>query len=243
MPTIPVVDVWRRLGAEYLGSLLLCAIVVGSGISAQTLSPGALGLELLENALATGLGLYVLILTLGPLSGAHFNPLVSCMDAAFGGIPWSRACCYVVAQVMGCASGAMLANVMFSKAAISLSSDHRASFAHDISEVVATTGLLLVIFSLAKTGRSSLAPAAVGTYIASAYFFTSSTSFANPAIVLGRMLTATFAGIAPSSAPSFIGAEVLGGCVAYALIRMLLPGMTKEQASHVNDPYAEGIHG
>jgi glycerol uptake facilitator-like aquaporin len=243
MSAIPTADTWRRLGSEYLGSLLLCGIVVGSGISAQTLSPSAPGLELLENAAATGLGLYFLILTFAPISGAHFNPLVSFMDVALGGISWLRACGYVIAQVSGCVSGAVLANVMFSKAAVSLSTHHRASFAHAVSEVVATAGLLLVIFALARSGRSAHTPAAVGAYIAAAYFFTSSTSFANPAIVTGRMLSNTFAGIAPSSAPVFVGAEVLGGCVAYALIKALLPGSSWHEARHITGAPAEGTHG
>ena len=240
---VPAGDLWRRVGAEYLGSLLLCGIVVGSGISAQVLSPGAVGLELLENAIATGLGLYFLILIFAPISGAHFNPLVSFLDAAFGGISWSRAWWYLVAQVSGCVSGAVLANVMFSRAAISLSTHHRASFAHGVSEVVATAGLLLVIFLLAGTGRSSYAPAAVGAYITAAYFFTSSTSFANPAIVLGRMLSNTFAGIAPSSAPSFVGAEVLGAVVAYGLVRAFVPRKVKDQGSPRKVTHAEEIHG
>jgi len=236
-------DIWRRVGAEYLGSLLLCGIVVGSGISAQLLSPGAVGLELLENAIATGLGLYFLILIFAPISGAHFNPLVSFIDAAFGGISWSRAWWYLVAQVSGCVSGAVLANVMFSKTAISLSTDRRASLAHGVSEVVATAGLLLVIFLLAGTGRSSHAPAAVGAYITAAYFFTSSTSFANPAIVFGRMLSNTFAGIAPSSAPSFVGAEVLGAAVAYGLVRAFVPRKRSDEGSRLTVPSKEQSHG
>jgi glycerol uptake facilitator-like aquaporin len=213
--------------------MLLTAIVVGSGIAAQTFSPHATGLELLENAAATGLGLYVLIVTFGPLSGAHFNPVISFVDAMFGGISWRCAWSYLVAQVAGCVSGAVLANLMFSRAAVTLSTDHRASLAHGLSEVLATAGLVFVIFSLARSHRSALAPAAVGSYIACAYFFTSSTSFANPAIVLGRMLTNSFAGIAPSSAPLFVGAEVVGGIVAFALIKLLYGGITSRDASTV----------
>ncbi len=140
----------------------------------------------------------------GPVSGAHFNPVVSFVDAAFGGLSWRDAGAYLPAQVGGCIGGAVLANVMFSKAAISISTKHRASGPHFLSEVVATLGLLLVIFALARSGRSAPAPAAVGAYIGAAYFFTSSTSFANPAITVGRMFSNTFAGIAPSSVPSFI---------------------------------------
>jgi glycerol uptake facilitator-like aquaporin len=224
---------WRRLFAEYLGSLLLAAIVVGSGIAAQTLSPHAVGLELFENAAATGLGLYVLILALGSVSGAHFNPIISFVDATFGGISWKDAGCYVAAQLVGCSSGAVLANVMFARPALTLSTDHRATFAHGVSEIVATAGLVLVIFALAKTGRSSLAPAAVGAYIACAYFFTSSTSFANPAIVVGRMLTNSLAGIAPASAPLFVAAEAIGGVLGYLLVRALYVDITSRDAENV----------
>jgi glycerol uptake facilitator-like aquaporin len=226
-------ELGRRLLAEYLGSLLLAAIVVGSGIAAQTLSPHAVGLELLENAAATGVGLYVLILTFGSISGAHFNPVISFVDAVFGGISWRSAWSYLVAQVAGCTSGAVLANLMYSRSAVSISSDHRATFAHALSEVVATAGLVLVVFALAKTRRSALAPAAVGAYIACAYFFTSSTSFANPAIVVGRMFSNTFAGIAPSSAPAFVVAEVVGGAVAVVLVKVLFHGVTSVEASTV----------
>ncbi len=224
---------WRCLVAEYLGSLLLTAIVIGSGIAAQTLSPHARGLELLENAAATGVGLYVLILTFGSISGAHFNPVVSFVDAAFDGVSWGTAWGYLAAQVSGCLSGAVAANLMFSRSAMTLSTDNRATLAHGFSEVVATAGLVLVIFALAKTGRSSLAPSAVGAYIACAYFFTSSTSFANPAIVVGRMFSNTFAGIAPSSAPVFVGAEIVGGVVGFGLITLLYPGITARVASTV----------
>jgi glycerol uptake facilitator-like aquaporin len=214
---------WRRLVAEYVGSGLLAAIVIGSGIAATTLSPRALGLELLENAVATGTGLFVLIATLAPVSGAHFNPIVSIVDATYRRLSWPDAARYCGAQILGCASGAVLANLMFSRAAISLSTHHRSTPAHDLSEVVATAGLIIVIFGLARSGRGHLAPAAVGSYIAAAYFFTSSASFANPAIVIGRMLSNTFAGIAPSSAPAFIVAELLGGCIGVALLRALFP--------------------
>jgi arsenate reductase len=224
---------WRRLFAEYLGSLLLAAIVIGSGIAAQSLSPHAVGLELFENAAATGVGLYVIILTFGAVSGAHFNPIISFVDAMFGGISWSDAWCYLAAQLVGCSSGAVLANVMFSRSAIALSTDHRATLAHGVSEIVATAGLVLVIFALAKTGRSSLAPAAVGAYIDCAYFFTSSTSFANPAIVVGRMFTNTFAGIAPASTPLFVGAEVIGGLLGYLLVRALYVDITYREAENV----------
>src|ERR1017187_7749580 len=187
----------RRLFAEFLGSALLASIVIGSGIAAQQLSPGNAGLELFENAAATAAGLYALILMFGPVSGAHFNPVVSFVDAAFGGLRRRDAAAYLPAQVTGCIGGAVLANLMFAQAAVSISAKHRATPAHFLSEVIATLGLILVIFALARSGRSRAAPAAVGAYIGAAYFFTSSTSFANPAITVGRMFSATFAGIAP----------------------------------------------
>ena len=153
----------------------------------------------------------------GPISGAHFNPVVSFVDAGFGGLKWRDAAAYLPVQVAGCIGGAVMANLMFSEAAISISTKHRASGPHLLSEVVATVGLILVIFALARTGRSHLAPAAVGAYIGAAYFFTSSTSFANPAITVGRMFSNTFAGIAPSSVPSFISAQIVGGVLAFGL--------------------------
>jgi arsenate reductase (thioredoxin) len=200
---------WRRLLAEFLGSALLGAVVVGSGIAAQTLSPGANGLQLLENAAATAAGLFAIILMFGAISGAHLNPVISLVDAGFGGMRWREALAYLPAQVAGCASGVVLANVMFSKAALELSTKHRASGPHWISEVVATAGLVLVIFALVRSERRHLVPAVVGAYIGAAYFFTSSTRFANPAITVGRMFSNTFAGIAPSSAPSFISAQIV----------------------------------
>ncbi len=222
---------WRRLFAEWLGSGFLAAIVIGSGIAAQQLSPGAAGLELFENAAATATGLFAIILMFGPVSGGHFNPVVSFVDAAFGGLGWGDAAAYLPAQVAGCISGAVVANLMFSRAALSISTKHRASSAHFFSEVVATVGLLLVIFALARTGRGRLAASAVGAYIGAGYFFTSSTSFANPAITVGRMFSNSFAGIAPSSAPSFIGAQAVGGLVAIAAIKALYPRITEAEAA------------
>jgi glycerol uptake facilitator-like aquaporin len=227
---------WRRLLAELLGSAFLAAVVIGSGIAAQRLSPGSTGLELLENAAATAAGLYAIILMFGPVSGGHFNPVVSFVDAALGGLPWRDAAAYLPAQVAGCAGGAVIANLMFARAAVSISAKHRGSPAHFLSEVVATLGLLLVIFALARSGRSRGAPAAVGAYIGAAYFFTSSTSFANPAITIGRMLSATFAGIAPASVPAFIAAQVIGGAVALPVIRVLYPGTPAAGASAVAGP-------
>jgi glycerol uptake facilitator-like aquaporin len=228
---------WRRLLAEFLGSAFLAALVIGSGIAAQTLSPGVLGLQLFENAAATAAGLFAIILMFGPISGGHFNPVVSFVDAAFGGLKWRDAASYAPFQTVGCICGAILANVMFSRAAISISTKHRASGPHWVSEIVATIGLVLVIFALARSGRSHLAPAAVGAYIGAAYFFTSSTSFANPAITVGRMFSNSFAGIAPSSAPTFISAQIVGGVLAFGLVKTLYPGLTKAEAADVIEPH------
>jgi glycerol uptake facilitator-like aquaporin len=227
------VPLWRRLTAEFLGSAFLAAVVIGSGIAAQQLSPGNTGLQLLENAAATATGLFALILMVGPVSGAHLNPVVSFVDAAFGGMTWRSALAYLLAQVAGCSFGAMVANLMFSRAAVSISTHHRASPAHFLSEVVATLGLIVIIFALARTGRSRSAPAAVGAYIGAAYFFTSSTSFANPAIAVGRMLSNSFAGIAPSSVPSFVAAEALGGVLAFLVVKVLYPSVTPTAATDV----------
>ena len=217
------VALWRRLLAEWLGSAFLAATVIGSGYAAQRLSPGDTGLELLENAAATAAGLFAIILMFGPVSGAHLNPVVSFADAALGGLRWRDAAAYLPAQVAGCVAGAVAANLMFASAAISISAKHRATPPHFLSEIIATLGLIVVIFALARSGRAASAPAAVGAYIGAAYFFTSSTSFANPAITIGRMFSDSFAGIAPASAPAFIGAQILGGVLAVAVIRVLYP--------------------
>jgi arsenate reductase len=237
------VATWRRLAAEWLGSAFLAAIVVGSGIAAQHLSPGQPGLELAENAAATGAGLYALILMFGPVSGAHFNPVVSGVDAAFGGLSWRMALAYSASQITGCTAGAVVANLMYSRAAVTLSTHHRASGAHLVSEVVATLGLIVLIFALARSGRAGSTPAAVGAYIGAAYFFTSSTSFANPAITVGRMFSNTFAGIAPASVPGFIAAQLLGGLLAVAVIRGLYPGITRSQAADVVLPHQAEVGG
>jgi arsenate reductase len=221
---------WRRLLAELLGSAFLAAVVIGSGIAARRLSPSDTGLELLENAAATAAGLYAIILMFGPVSGGHFNPVVSLADAALGGLSWRAAAAYLPAQVTGCTSGAVIANLMFAGAPVSISGKHRATPAHLLSETVATFGLVLVIFALARTGRGRTAPAAVGAYIGAAYFFTSSTSFANPALTIGRMFSDTFAGIAPASAPGFISAQLVGAALAIAAIRTLYPGITPAAA-------------
>jgi arsenate reductase len=234
----------RRLLAELLGSAFLAAVVIGSGIAANQLSPGDVGLQLFENAAATAAGLFTIILMFGPVSGAHFNPVVSLVDASFGGLTWRDAFAYIPAQIAGCVLGAVAANAMFADALVSISTKHRASSARLLSEVIATLGLLLVIFSLARTKRGNAAPAAVGAYIGAAYFFTSSTSFANPAISIGRMLSDTFAGIAPSSVPGFVIAQLIGGVVAVAVIRSLYPDVTAGEAAEVVLPHqtrAEGL--
>jgi glycerol uptake facilitator-like aquaporin len=227
----------RRLLAEFLGSAFLAAAVIGSGIAAANLSPGDTGLQLFENAAATAAGLFTIILMFGPVSGGHFNPVVSIVDSVFGGLRWRDAAAYIPAQVAGCIAGAITANAMFALTAISISGKHRASEAHLFAEVVATLGLLLVIFSLARTRRGSIAPAAVGAYIGAAYFFASSTSFANPAITVGRMFSDTFAGIAPASVPGFVAAQLIGGVAAVGVIRILYPDITPAEAAEVMLPH------
>ena len=212
--------------------------MIGSGIAAQTLSPGNVGLQLFENAAATAAGLFAIILMFGPVSGGHFNPAVSLADARFGGISWRDTLAYVPTQIVGCILGAITANAMFSLAAISVSTHHRASPAHLFSEIIATGGLLLVIFALARTGRTRTAPAAVGAYIGAAYFFTSSASFANPAISIGRMFSNTFAGIAPSSVPTFIFAQLVGAACAILVLRVLYPDVTAYEAAAVILPHS-----
>ncbi|RLK58793.1 aquaporin [Actinokineospora cianjurensis] len=219
----------HALVAEFVGSLLLAALVIGSGIAAQRLSPDDGGLQLLENAAASAVGLFALILVFGPVSGAHFNPVVSLVDAALGGLSWRRFVLYAPTQVVGCVTGAIVANVLFDSAPVSISTTDRATWPHGLSEVVATLGLLLVIFSLTRTGRGEKAAAAVGAYIGAAYWFTSSTSFANPAITLGRVFSDSFAGIAPSSAPLYIVAQFAAAAIALPLIRLLYPAVRHEE--------------
>ena len=235
----PAPPLARRLLAELLGSAFLAALVIGSGIAAQTLSPNDVGLELFENAAATAAGLFTIILMFGPVSGGHFNPVVSLVDASFGGMRWRDALAYIPAQVAGCVLGAIVANGMFALAAVSISTHHRASPAHLFSEVIATAGLVIVIFSLARTKRANTAPAAVGAYIGAAYFFTSSASFANPAISVGRMFSDTFAGIAPASVPGFVLAQLVGGACAIALVRVLYPDVTPAEAAEVVMPHGD----
>jgi glycerol uptake facilitator-like aquaporin len=222
------VDLARRATAEAIGTALLVAVVVGSGISAQRLSPDDFGLELLENSIATGAALVALILALGPVSGAHFNPVVTLADRVLGGITNRDALVYVAAQVVGACVGAMVANVMFELPAVTISTHTRSSGALWFSEMIATFGLLLVILGVVRAGRAQVAAFAVGGYIAAAYWFTSSTSFANPAVTIGRSLTNTFAGIAPSSVPAFVVAQIAGALLAVALARFLRPNIPAE---------------
>jgi arsenate reductase len=231
------IALWRRLLAELLGSAFLAAVVIGSGIAAQRYSPGNTGLELLENAAATAAGLFAIILMFGPVSGGHFNPVVSFVDATFGGLSWRDAAAYLPAQVGGCIGGAVAANLMFALPAVSISTKHRATPAHFLSEIIATLGLIVVIFALARSRQARSTPAAVGAYIGAAYFFTSSTSFANPAIAVGRMFSDTFAGIAPSSVPSFIAAEIIGGALAVVVIKALYPRLSPAEAADIIVPH------
>ena len=215
----------RKAVAEGLGTGLLVAAVVGSGIAAQRLSPNNVGLQLLENSTATAGALVALILAFGSVSGAHFNPVVSRADRWFGGLTNRELTVYVVAQVIGGCLGAMVANLMFDIPAIDISTKARTGGDLWLAEVVATLGLLLVIFGVVRAGRAALAPFAVAGYIAAAYWFTSSTSFANPAVTVARTLSNTFAGIKPSSAPAFIVAQLIGGALAIAIAWFLHPDL------------------
>jgi len=217
----------RRASAEAVGTALLVAVVVGSGIAAQRLSPADTGLELLENALATGAGLVALILAFGSVSGAHFNPVVTLADRILGGTTTRDGCVYAVAQVVGACGGCVAANVMFGVSAIDVSHHARGSGALWFSELVATFGLLIVIFGVVRAGRAALAPFAVGAYITAAYWFTSSTSFANPAVTIGRTLSNTFAGIRPIDVPGFVVAQGVGAAAATLLFRWLVPARTE----------------
>lgn len=217
------VPLMRRGLAELVGTAFLVMVVVGSGIAAERLSPGDLGLQLFENAAATAAGLVALILAFGPVSGGHFNPVVTLADAFFGGLERSAVPVYVVAQLAGGVAGSIAANMMFELPAVEWSEKVRSSGGIWFAEVIATIGLLLVIFGVVRSGRTSAAPFAVGAYIGAAYFFTSSTSFANPAVTIGRVFTDTFGGIAPSSVPPFLGAQLVGGVIAVALVRALYP--------------------
>lgn len=221
-------DLARQATAEALGTAFLVAVVIGSGIYAQRLSPHDIGIQLLENSTATGAGLMALILAFGPVSGAHFNPVVTLADRLLGGITNVAASVYVIAQIVGGCVGAIVANLMFSLDAVNLSTHTRSSGGLWLGEFVATVGLLLVIFGVVRSGRSTVAPFAVGGYIAAAYWFTSSTSFANPAVTIARTLSDTFAGIRPSSVPAFILVQVVAALCAAALVRFLHPTVAAE---------------
>ena len=216
-------DLGRRFVAELVGTAMLVAVVVGSGIAAQRLSPGDVGLQLFENAAATAAGLIAIILAIGPVSGAHLNPVVSLADAAFGGLERRALLVYVPAQIGGGIAGAILANLMFSSPAVEWSTKTRSGGGLWLAEAVATAGLLLVIFGVVRSGRGTAAPFAVGAYIGAAYWFTSSTSFANPAVTIARTFSDSFAGIAPRSMPAFVGFEVVGAAVGAALVWYLYP--------------------
>ena len=218
----------RPFVAEALGTGLLIVAVIGSGIMAERLSPSDVGLQLLENAAATGAALIALILIFGSVSGAHFNPAVTLVARAHGTITTADASVHIVAQVLGGCVGAILANLMFDLPAIELSTQDRSSGALWLSEVVATAGLLLVICGCLRTGRANAVPYAVGLWIAGAYWFTSSTSFANPAVTIARTLSDTFAGIKPSSVPMFILMQLIGTGIALALVSVLYPTRTPE---------------
>jgi len=210
-----------RLAAEFAGTAFLVAIVVGSGISAQQLSPGDVGLQLLENAAATAAGLVALILALAPISGAHFNPVVTAVDLVSGGMSRRDALAYVGAQLAGAVTGAIVANLMFGLRAVAFAQHARSAPHLWLGEVVATLGLVVVVFTVARSRSVPSVAIAVGGYIGAAYFFTSSTSFANPAVTVGRALTDTFAGIRPSSVPAFVGAQLMGGALGAVLVRFL----------------------
>jgi glycerol uptake facilitator-like aquaporin len=221
-------DLARSAFAEALGTGLLVTVVIGSGLMAQRLSPGQTGLELLENSTATAFGLAVLILALAPVSGAHFNPVVTFVDhlldrRAGTGIRSRAAAAYVGAQVLGAIGGAVLANLMFDQPAVAASTHSRTGWSVWLGELVATAGLIVVVFALTRTGRARYAPAAVGAYIGAAYWFTSSTSFANPAVTIARAFTDSFAGIAPASVPAFVLAQLLGAGLGALTVVVLYP--------------------
>ncbi|GGA62256.1 MIP family protein [Pseudoclavibacter endophyticus] len=222
-PVSSPAPLWRQALAEGVGTALLVAIVVGSGIMAERMSPGDAGLQLLQNSLATTLGLAVLIVVLQPVSGAHFNPVVTLADRALGARLGAGAIgSFIAAQIGGGVLGGMLANAMFA-VPTTIATTARATPANLLAEVVATAGLVLVIFALVRTGRAHLAGPAVGAYIGAAYWFTASTSFANPAVTIGRIFSDTFAGIEPASAGLFIVAQLVGAAIAVGLVHLLWP--------------------
>ncbi len=225
----------RRTTAELVGTAFLVATVVGSGIAAQTLSPGQVGLQLLQNSLITGAVLVALILALQPVSAA-FNPVVTLVERALGALSTAEAAVLIGAQVAGGALGAIVANLMFALPAVALSDQQRTGGGLWLGEVVATLGLVLVVFGVVRAGRAPLVAFAVGGYITAAYWFTSSTSFANPAVTVARTLSDTFAGIAPSSVGGFVLAQLAGGALAYALVRLLYPEAAAVAAQIAAEP-------
>jgi len=230
----------RRAVAELVGTAFLVAAVVGSGIAAQRLSPDDVGLQLLENSLITGAALVALILALQPVSAA-FNPVVTLVERALGVLGTAEAAALIAAQVVGGALGAIVANLMFGLSAVSPSGHVRAGGGLWLSEVVATLGLVVVIFGVVRSGRGPLAAFAVGGYITAAYWFTSSTSFANPAVTVARTLSDTFAGIAPASVAGFVVAQGAGGALAYGLVRLLYPDAAAVAAQIAAEPSAQPL--
>lgn len=212
----------RRLAAEALGTALLLATVVGSGIMGERLAGGNVAIALLANTLATGAALVALILTFGLISGAHFNPVVTVAEASQGGLAWKEVPLYLVTQVLGAVAGVVVAHLMFGEPVLAASLHERSGWPQMFSEFVATFGLVSVIFGCARR-RPEAVPFAVGAYITAAYWFTASTSFANPAVTVARALTNTFSGIRPVDAPGFIGAQLLGAGAATLLFRWLVP--------------------
>jgi glycerol uptake facilitator-like aquaporin len=217
----------RRAVSEGVGTALLLATVVGSGIMGERLSGGNVAIALLANTIATGAGLIALILTFGPISGAHFNPAVTLADASQGGLPWREVPVYIIAQIVGAFAGVATADVMFELPVFFASRHARHGASQLFSEFVATFGLLAVIWGCARL-RSSTVPFAVGAYITAAYWFTASTSFANPAVTLARSASDSFAGIRPIDAPGFIVAQLLGAAVATLLFRWLVPALPED---------------
>jgi glycerol uptake facilitator-like aquaporin len=218
------IDLPRRATAEAIGTAFLLATVVGSGIMAERLAGGNVAIALLANTIATGAGLVALILTFGSISGAHFNPAVTLADATQGGLPWRDVPVYVVAQIAGAFGGVAMAHVMFAQPIFQASRHARGSLGEIVAEGIATFGLLAVIWGVTRR-RSSAAPFAVGAYITAAYWFTSSTSFANPAVTMARAATDTFAGIRPADAPAFVIAQLVGAGTATMLFRWLVPSL------------------
>jgi len=227
-------DLLRRATAELVGTAFLVAAVIGSGIAAERLSPDDVGLQLLENSLVTGAALVALILALQPVSAA-FNPIVTLIERAFGALTTMQTLTIICAQVVGGVVGAVVANLMFDLSAVTISQHERLGSGLWLGEVVATLGLVLVIFRLSRSGRSPWVAVAVGAYITAAYWFTSSTSFANPAVTIARIFSDTFAGINPGSVPLFVAMQLVGGALAYGLIRVLYPEAAHLAADIVDD--------